>query len=195
MKNLSTDKPGRIQSVDILRGLVMVLMAIDHVRVYAGVPAGGITADLFFTRWVTHFCAPSFAFFAGTSAFLYGQKIVDKSKLMKFLLTRGLLLVILELTLIRFFWTFNLDFSTFMLAGVIWMLGWCMVLLSLFIRLNARTIGIIGVLIIAFQQIFKYVPGLFPESMQSAVGGIWEYFYPANFEPLGGISVLYVLIP
>src|SRR6218665_3331971 len=195
MKQLSPDKPVRIQSVDILRGLVMVLMAIDHVRVYAGVPAGGITADLFFTRWITHYCAPTFAFFAGTSAFLYGQKITDKSRLMKFLLSRGLLLVVLELTLIRFFWTFNLDYSTFVLARVIWMLGWCMVLLSFFVRLNARTIGIIGVFIIAFQQVFTYIPKLFPESIQGAVGSIWEFFYPANFEPLGGISVLYVLIP
>lgn len=195
MKQLSADAPQRIQSVDILRGLVMVLMAIDHVRVYAGVPAGGFTADLFFTRWVTHFCAPTFAFFAGTSAFLYGQKIKDSSHLMKFLLSRGLLLVILELTLIRFFWTFNLDYSSFVLAGVIWMLGWCMVLLSLFVRLKASTIGIIGLLIIAFQQVFSFVPKVFPESMQSAVGSVWEFFYPANFEPLGGIAVLYVLIP
>jgi uncharacterized membrane protein len=195
MKQLSSEEPQRIQSVDILRGLVMVLMAIDHVRVYAGVPAGGITADLFFTRWVTHYCAPAFAFFAGTSAFLYGQKIKDNSQLMKFLLTRGLLLVILELTLVRFFWTFSLDYSSFILAGVIWMLGWCMVLLSFFVRLQARSIGIIGVLIITFQQVFSFVPKLFPESIQSAVGSIWEFFYPANFEPLGGISVLYVLIP
>ncbi|RYU95236.1 DUF1624 domain-containing protein [Emticicia agri] len=195
MKQLSSEKLQRIQSVDILRGLVMVLMAIDHVRVYAGVPAGGYTADLFFTRWVTHFCAPSFAFFAGTSAFLYGQKIADKTQLMKFLLTRGLFLVVLELTVVRFFWTFSLDYSSFILAGVIWMLGWCMVLLALFIRLKAVVIGIIGVLMIAFQQVFSYVPKLFPESMQSSVGSIWEFFYPADFQPLGGIAVLYVLIP
>ncbi|MBA4853778.1 DUF1624 domain-containing protein [Emticicia sp. BO119] len=195
MKQLFHEQPQRIHSVDILRGLVMVLMAIDHVRVYAGVPAGGYTADLFFTRWVTHFCAPTFAFFAGTSAFLYGRKIADKSRLMKFLLTRGLLLVILELTIVRFFWTFSLDYSSFVLAGVIWMLGWCMVLLSLFIRLKPYVIGIIGVLIIAFQQIFSHVPKLFPESMQSSVGSVWAFFYPSDFEPLGNIAVLYVLIP
>ena len=63
----------RLRSIDVLRGLVMVLMAIDHVRVYSGQPAGGPTAGIFFTRWVTHFCAPAFAFFAGTSAFLYGR--------------------------------------------------------------------------------------------------------------------------
>src|SRR6202023_2198121 len=64
----------RVQSIDIIRGAVMILMAIDHVRVYSGVPAGGRTAGIFFTRWVTHFCAPAFAFLAGTAAFLYGRK-------------------------------------------------------------------------------------------------------------------------
>ena len=63
----------RIRSLDIVRGAVMVLMAIDHVRVYSGVPAGGPTAGVFFTRWVTHFCAPAFVFLAGTGAFLYGR--------------------------------------------------------------------------------------------------------------------------
>src|SRR5262245_65810813 len=64
---------GRVRSIDVMRGAVMVLMAIDHVRVYSGLPAGGPTVGIFFTRWVTHFCAPAFAFFAGTSAFLHGR--------------------------------------------------------------------------------------------------------------------------
>ena len=114
----------RVQSVDILRGAVMVLMAIDHVRVYAGVPAGGPDPAIFFTRWITHFCAPAFVFLAGTGAFLYSKKVGDANALARFLLTRGLLLVFLELTVIRFGWTFNLNFSEFVLAGVIWMLGW-----------------------------------------------------------------------
>src|ERR1700741_3759948 len=132
----------RIQSVDVVRGIVMVLMAIDHVRVYSGMPAGGPEAGIFFTRWITHFCAPAFVFFAGTGAFLHAQKLNDKAALSKFLVTRGLLLVLLELTLIRFCWTFNIDYAAFTLAGVIWMLGWCMVLLALFVRLQAKTIGI-----------------------------------------------------
>src|SRR4051812_33044968 len=88
----------RVQSVDLLRGAVMIIMAIDHVRVYSGMPAGGITAGIFLTRWITHYCAPAFAFFAGTSAFLYYQKSANRSDLVQFLVTRGLLLVILELT-------------------------------------------------------------------------------------------------
>src|SRR3954465_2285493 len=120
----------RIDSLDVVRGLVMVLMAIDHVRCYSGQPAGGATADIFLTRWITHYCAPAFAFFAGTSAFLYLQKTRDYSNVATFLLTRGFLLVVLELTAVRFFWTFNFDYSTFNITGVIWMLGWCMVILA-----------------------------------------------------------------
>ena len=185
----------RLSSVDLLRGLVMVLMAIDHVRVYSGLPAGGPTAGIFFTRWITHFCAPAFVFFAGASAFLYGKKINNKLSLAKFLASRGLLLVLLELSLIRFTWTFNFDYSSFVLAGVIWMLGCCMVLLALFIRLSAPAIGIIGLLIIAFQQLFHYVPKIFPLSVQPSIGKFWEFFYPADFESFSGIAILYVLIP
>src|SRR5512138_2912671 len=118
----------RISSIDILRGAVMVLMAIDHVRVYSGVPPGGPTAGVFFTRWVTHFCAPAFVFLAGTSAFLYGRRLRDLRELSRYLATRGLLLVLLELTVIRLAWTFAPASLGSPLAGVIWMLGWCMVL-------------------------------------------------------------------
>jgi uncharacterized membrane protein len=76
----------RISSIDIVRGAVMVLLAIDHVRVYSGLPAGGPTAGIFFTRWVTHVCAPAFVFLAGTSAFLYARRHPDVSR---FLATRG----------------------------------------------------------------------------------------------------------
>ena len=103
----------RIQSVDVLRGIVMILMAIDHVRCYSGMPAGGPTAGIFFTRWVTHFCAPAFVFFAGTSAFLYYNKTKSKNGIAGFLLSRGLLLVVLELTVIKFFWGFNLNYANF----------------------------------------------------------------------------------
>jgi uncharacterized membrane protein len=82
----ASDKPSsRIQSIDIVRGAVMVLMAIDHVRVYSGLPAGGPTPGIFFTRWVTHFCAPAFAFLAGTGAFLYGRKLADPRALARYL--------------------------------------------------------------------------------------------------------------
>lgn len=184
----------RIRSVDILRGAIMVLMAIDHVRVYSGVPAGGPEPGIFLTRWVTHFCAPGFAFLAGTSAFLYGEKLKDVKRLSRYLLVRGLLLVILELTLIRYTWTFNFNYSEFTLAGIIWMLGWCMVMMAALVRINAAAVGITGLLIVVFQQVFQHVPKLFPAAAQQTVGEIWAFFYPSGFEQQH-IAILYVLIP
>lgn len=187
--NLENSHGERIRSVDILRGAVMVLMAIDHVRVYSGLPAGGDTAGIFFTRWVTHFCAPAFVFFAGTSAFLYGRRLRNKSKLAAYLVTRGLLLVVLELTLIRFWWSFNLDYSEFILAGVIWMLGWCMVVLAAFIWFNPVVTGVIGLAIIFGQSLFAKV------QLPGAAGKLWEFVYPAGSEPWPPINILYVLVP
>ena len=132
--------------------------------------------------------------FAGTSALLYGMKLNSKKLLGRFLLSRGLLLVLLELTIIRFEWTFNFNYAAFTLAGVIWMLGWCMVIMAALVQLNALWVGIIGVAIIAFQQIFHYVPGLFPASAQQPVGEIWSFFYPCGVEQ-EHIAILYVLIP
>lgn len=186
---------GRIRSVDILRGVVMILMAIDHVRVYSGVPAGGPTAGVFLTRWVTHFCAPVFVFLAGTGAFLHGRRLDDLRALRSFLLSRGLMLVVLELTLIRFSWTFNLNYGAFVLAGVIWMLGWCMVLLALLVSLSPRAIGWTGLVIVLFQQIFGLVPRLFPANIRESVAIVWNFFYPAGAEGWERISILYTIVP
>src|SRR3954471_14182205 len=155
----------RVASIDMLRGLVMVLMAIDHVRVYAGVPAGGPTAGLFFTRWVTHFCAPVFVFFAGSGIFLYAARVRDTTVVRRYLVTRGLLLVVLELTIIRFCWTFNVAYGTFVLAGVIWMLGWCMVLMAPFAGRRPTLVGWIGVAIASFQQVFGILPHALPATV------------------------------
>jgi uncharacterized membrane protein len=175
----------RISSIDIVRGAVMVLMAIDHVRVYSGLPAGGPTAGIFFTRWVTHFCAPVFAFFAGTGAYLYGRKI-GASALARFLVCRGLLLVLLELTVIRFAWTYNFHYAQFTLAGVIWMLGWSMVLLAGMLRLRASMVGTIGLAIVFLQKGFALV---------TYSGPAWEFIYPAGNKPWPAISILYVIVP
>ncbi|MBZ5621658.1 MAG: heparan-alpha-glucosaminide N-acetyltransferase domain-containing protein [Acidobacteriia bacterium] len=190
------DKPtSRIESIDIVRGAVMVLMAIDHVRVYSGIPAGDPTAGIFFTRWVTHFCAPAFAFLAGTGAYLYGRKLADARALARYLVTRGLLLVLLELTVIRLSWTFNFNYGHFVLAGVIWMLGWSMVLLAGLVRLPAKAIGTIGLGIIFLQQIFAFPPRLLPQQVRDLVGWIWEFVYPAGAKSWSGINILYVLVP
>src|SRR5258706_12059098 len=100
----------RLTSLDIVRGVVMILMAIDHVRVYSGLPAGGPTPGIFFTRWVAHFCAPAFVFLAGARAFLYGR---EHEGLSRFLLVRGLWLVLVVLTVVRVAWEFNFVFRHF----------------------------------------------------------------------------------
>jgi uncharacterized membrane protein len=191
----SSPRASRIVSIDVVRGIVMVLMAIDHVRVYSGLPAGGPTAGIFFTRWVTHFCAPAFAFLAGTSAFLYGRKLSGKGELARYLVVRGLMLVVLELTVLRFAWTFNFDYAHFTLAGVIWMLGWCMVLLAGLVQFPPQIVGWIGMAIMCFQQVFAMVPRAFPESMRHSIGWLWEFIYPAGLAEPRGIAILYVLVP
>src|SRR5437868_5350777 len=143
----------RLQSIDFVRGVVMILMAIDHVRVYSGLPAGGPTPGIFFTRWITHFVAPAFAFLAGTGAFFLGRKLQDTRALSRYLMTRGLVLVALELTIIRLSWTFNVDCAHYNLAGVIWMLGWCMVLMGGLVRFSIKTNAIVGLAIIFGQQL------------------------------------------
>jgi uncharacterized membrane protein len=190
----------RIASIDIIRGLVMVLMAVDHVRVFSGIPAGGPTPGIFFTRWITHFCAPAFIFLAGTSAWLYGRTHRDLSR---FLVLRGIWLIVLELTVIRLAWTFNLDFANYLLAGVIWALGWCMIVLALLVKLPARVVGFLGLAVIAthnlldphFVDLVRALPG-------DPLSGLWKVLYvsffagPVRLGPHGPpLIVLYSLVP
>ena len=182
----------RIRSLDIARGVVMILMAIDHVRVYSGVPAGGPTFGVFFTRWVTHFAAPAFAFLAGTGAFLHGLKLEDRRALGKYLAIRGAILIALELTVLREAWTFNLDVAHYNLAGVIWMLGWCMILMAALVQLPAAVVGVIGVLLVVGQDAFNAIGAALP----SAVG---KFLYLGGAVELGAdgppILILYVIVP
>ena len=194
------DGSGRIRSIDIIRGAVMVLMALDHVRVYSGLPAGGPTAGIFFTRWITNFCAPAFIFFAGTSAYLYGRK---HPGLPRFLATRGLWLVFLELVVIRIAWTFNLDFSHFLMAGVIWAIGWSMILLALLVRLPVRVVGLLGLVILAGHNLLD--PRFFDlvaSAQQGGAYGLWSILYFGFWGgpvTLGGAGhdfwVLYSIVP
>lgn len=186
---------GRVASIDIIRGAIMVLMALDHVRVYSGLPAGGPTPGIFLTRWVTHFCAPGFVFLAGTSAFLYGRRHAD---LARFLVVRGAWLIFLELTVIRLGWTFNLDFAHQM-AGVIWAIGWCMILLALFSRLPVAAVGAIGVAIIAGHNLLDPV---LPTLAARPLGWLWTILIVGPFaEPIAlgpegpWLVVLYSIVP
>jgi uncharacterized membrane protein len=185
--------------MDVVRGLVMVLMAIDHVRVYSGQPAGGPTAGIFFTRWITHFVAPAFVFFAGTGAFLHGAKLGDRGKLARFLASRGLWLVLLELTLLRFAWTFNFDYAHYSLAGVIWMLGWCMVLLAGIIYLPVWAIATFGMVTIVAHPILYPLMGAVHAADGSVLDALFKVLYLGEGFDVGKggppLLVLFVIIP
>jgi uncharacterized membrane protein len=191
----------RIRSIDIARGVAMVLMAIDHVRVFSGVPAGGVTADIFLTRWVTNFCAPAFVFFAGVSIFLHGQKLQDLHAQSRWLILRGAWLVLLELTFLRLAWTFNADFAHYMLAGVIWMLGWCMVLMGLLVRLPVWANAVFGVAVMAGHNIIPLIIGGSAQSiMNSPLGWLWRILYFGGGITVGSAAepnffILYSIIP
>lgn len=145
----------RIQSIDFLRGLVMILMALDHVRMYFALgtwysePTNLATTTplLFFTRWITHFCAPVFVFLAGTSAFLYRTTRSNIKETALYLLTRGLWLIFVELVIVNFAWTFDITYS-FHILQVIWAIGISMVALSTLIFLSNGWILVIGTLLV-----------------------------------------------
>jgi uncharacterized membrane protein len=190
----------RITSIDFVRGVVMVLMAIDHVRVYSGVPAGGPTPGVFFTRWITHFVAPGFVFLAGTAAYLHGRKLGDRRALSRFLLARGALLVLLELTVIRVAWTFNFDFGSYMLAGVIWMIGWCMILMAGAIHLPTLAIGVIGTAVVMLHNITDLVRAQLGAAFgENGPGWLLRVLYFGGEIRLGEsgppLLVLYSIIP
>jgi len=191
---------GRIQSIDIVRGAVMVLMAIDHVRVYSGLPAGGPTPGIFLTRWITHFVAPAFIFLAGTSAFLHGRKLADTNSLAQFLVTRGLWLVLLELTVLRVAWTFNFDFGHYLLAGVIWVIGWCMVLLAGLIFLPLRALAAFGLVVVFGHNIVdQFSQSLYAMVEKSHWGWLWQVLYFGGPIQMGEhgptLFVLYSIVP
>jgi uncharacterized membrane protein len=190
----------RILSIDVLRGAVMILMALDHVRVFSGIPAGGETWDVFLTRWVTHFCAPVFVFFAGTGAFFYGRRHKDLSS---FLFSRGVWFVLLELTFLRVAWTFNFDFAHYQMAGVIWAIGCCMILMAGLVRLPLHIVATAGIVIIAGHNLLdSYVRGLIPTLGQEFASAVWKILYVgfhAGPVTIGGdglnLMVLYSVVP
>ena len=145
----------RLDSVDLLRGLVMLIMALDHTRDFFHSAApffdptdlSKATPALFLTRWITHFCAPVFVFLAGTGAFLSRARGKSRRDLSWFLLTRGAWLILLEVTLVRLGWMFDFSYG-YVFVQVIWALGWSMILLAGLIHLPLRVIAGLGLLLI-----------------------------------------------
>jgi uncharacterized membrane protein len=190
----------RVRGLDVARGLVMVLMAIDHVRVYAGVPAGGPDPAVFFTRWVTHFCAPGFVFFAGTSAYLRSVTHPGTAELSRYLVTRGLLIVLIELTVMRFFWTFNFDVINYNLAGVLWMIGWSMVALAGLVWLPFEAIAALGLaIVLGHNLVDPYLRDIGRIIGESPFRWFWQFLYFGGSVSLGEsgprIAILYTLLP
>jgi uncharacterized membrane protein len=155
----------RIHSIDVTRGIVMIIMALDHVRDFMHVNSVTQNATnlattspaLFFTRWVTHICAPTFVFLAGISAYLAYKKTNDVAATRKFLLTRGLWLVMLEFTVVNLALWFDIRFQTLMFE-VIGAIGFAMIILSLVLKLPSKTIGILGIAIIVLHGLFPLIP-------------------------------------
>lgn len=190
----------RLDSIDLLRGIVMVLMALDHTRgFFSNVSFYPLKLDetwpaLFLTRWITHYCAPVFVFLAGTGAFLSTTRGKTKKELSWFLLTRGLWLVLLECTIIRWTgWAYTVDFNSIG-AAVIWAIGWSMVVLSGLVFLPVPCIALFGIVMIVGHNAFDWVT---PESFGS-LSWLWMILHKSSLIPVTpnfSIGVGYPLIP
>ena len=192
----------RISSIDILRGVIMLIMALDHTRDFFH-NAGAIsdptnmattTPILFFTRWITHFCAPNFVFLSGISAYIAGTRRT-KSELSAFLINRGLWLVFVEIVILTFAFTLNPLFNVIILQ-VLWVIGLSMVILGLLVKLPLKVIGIIGALIFFSHDILDYVT--LPQT--GAGASLLKLFLVArgSIIPIGQTHViadLYAIIP
>lgn len=192
--------PQRLDSVDLLRGIVMILMALDHTRgFFSNVSFYPLDLDktwplLFITRWITHYCAPTFVFLAGTGAFLSTLRGKRKEELASFLITRGLWLVLLECTIIRWFgWSFNFDLQNIG-TGVIWAIGWSMVALEALILLPVRYIALFGIVMIAGHNLLDQIR---PEDC-GPLQWFWAVLHqgsPINLFPGYTLFTGYPLIP
>jgi uncharacterized membrane protein len=188
----------RVQSIDLVRGVVMVIMALDHTRHFfyhnAASPLDleATSYLVFFTRWITHFCAPAFILLSGTAACLYGKKHSMKG-LSAFLVTRGLWLMFLEVTVIALCWNFSPLFQKIGLK-VIWAIGLCLVFMSVIVYLPGKIILIIGIAIIGGHNLLDRYNDVYP----TVPGFLWAVAHVHHsFKMLGGrtIAVVYPFFP
>ena len=188
----------RLDSVDLVRGLVMVIMALDHTREFftysRTLPEDLATANLayFLTRWITHFCAPTFFFLAGTGAFLSASRGKKIGEVASFLAKRGAWLILLEFTLVDIGFSFV---PGMIFAGVIYSIGICMIVLALLVRLPTKWIAVIGVSGIVLHHLLD---GVKPETF-GKLGFVWELLHRPGFIMIKPPNVffvnLYVIIP
>ncbi len=188
----------RIESVDLLRGVIMIIMALDHVREFVGTGANPTdmattTVPLFLTRWITHFCAPVFFLLTGTGAFLALRR-KSTPQLSRFLWTRGLWLIFLEVVVTRCLgWQFNFDYRLTLLF-VLWALGWSMIALAALIHMPAKFVAAFGVILIAFHNLFD---GVNPAAFGS-LSWLWSILHAPGMiisTPRFSVFEAYPLIP
>ncbi len=188
----------RIDSIDLLRGIVMVIMMLDHTRdfVHSGAflfdptDLTKTTTALFFTRWITHYCAPVFVFLAGTGAYLQFTRGKSKRELSRFLVTRGMWLIVLEFTVVRFGVFFSLDYRFLGMMQVIWVIGVSMIVLAALIYLPLKVIAGFGIAMIALHNSldrFK-VPGW--PGPGSAVPGLTDKLWMIAHQPFEAFPIL-----
>ncbi|MEP7319448.1 MAG: heparan-alpha-glucosaminide N-acetyltransferase domain-containing protein [Panacibacter sp.] len=188
----------RVNSIDFTRAFVMIIMALDHVRDFIHVDAitqsptnlSTTTPLLFFTRWITYLCAPTFVFLAGTSAYITFKKENNIAQSRKFLLKRGLWLILLEFTVVSFGLYFDLGFHNF-LFEVIAAIGFGFIMLSLLLRSSLKTITIIGLLIICCHNLLPLIP--FSEG--SLIKTIFMPFFSVVGYPLSSHTNLIIAYP
>ncbi len=189
----------RLESIDVVRGVIMILMALDHTRDFFGVPGlnpvnlAQTTPALFFTRWITHICAPVFFLLMGTSAFLSLRRRTPKA-LSWLLLTRGLWLILLELTVVRCLaFQFNVDYHVTMLV-VLWALGWALIALSALVFLPPTVVASIGVVMIATHNLLDPITA----TSLGSLGPLWSVLHAPGIlvaQPGFVVFVAYPLIP
>lgn len=188
----------RLDSIDMARGLIMFLMALDHVRIYfseaqfSAVDPEKTNLLLFLIRWVTHYCAPGFFVIAGIAIFIYLDRVGNKKDVAGFLLSRGLWLIFLELTLIGFAWSFNPGWSW---LGVIWSLGWSFLLMAALIYVPRGILLWISLMVVFFHAVVGYP---YFDNLDGRPGSFMAFLYaggPAQVPFLGTKGVLYSLLP
>jgi uncharacterized membrane protein len=186
----------RLDHVDLLRGLVMVIMVLDHVRAYFTEVRFDPTdltqtnAALFATRWITHYCAPVFIFLAGASAWIAGTRRTPGG-LSRFLLSRGAWLVFLELTVVSFGWYFTTDLAMGLLAQVIWVIGASMIVLAGLIHLPRAAVAVFGLALVLGHNLFD---GVAPAQL-GAFAPLWRVLHVAGPLEVLPVFLLYPLVP
>ena len=196
MQSIHLEKK-RITSVDLLRGAVMIIMALDHTREFFHSTAltdnplnlNTTTPILFFTRWITHFCAPVFVFLSGTSAYLQSAR-KSKKELSIFLITRGLWLILAEITIVNLIFSFDISFSAIALE-VIWAIGISMVILGLVIWLPFEIILALGLLIVLGHNALDF----YERKQTTPLGVAYNLIHRVGFHQLWGKHVLLILYP